>query len=321
VPQVWIFRPGFNWKQNERREPTHSTPLSNGWQGNNLRLKASALKRRPMKLQKLLFTVSLTIASRFVQIRDRILGRVPRSRPECPGISATQHTISSGKNLIDAVYVAPSAGSTHTAVLICHGIGEIVAQWFPIQRLLAENGIASLVFDYSGYGRSTGFIDFTQCEHDAIASFQLLRRLAPAAPIAILGMSLGTGIASAILTRVRADRLVLCAGFSSFREAARAVLIPPLLSPLVPPIWSAEEALRDCCLPVLIVQGDRDRLFPMQMAHDLVSCCGSRAELLVLPARSHNYPFYHPQMDYWGPIISWLLPQDHPPTEANLLTR
>ena len=265
-----------------------------------------------MQLQRLSFTVSLTIASRFVQVRDRLLGRVPRHRPECIGISATQHTISSGKNLLDAAYVEPTTAPPKSAVLICHGIGEIVSQWFPIQRLLAENGVASLVFDYSGYGRSTGFIDFTQCEHDAIASFALLRRLAPTIPISLLGFSLGTGVAPAILNRVIVDRLVLCAGYSSFRKAARAAWIPGFLSPIVPPIWSAEDALSGCSLPILIVHGDQDRLFPLQMAHELVSCCAGRAELLVLPSRSHNDPFYNPQPEYWSPIIHWLLEPARP---------
>jgi uncharacterized protein len=266
---------------------------------------------RVTPLQRFLFTATLTCTSRVVQARDRLLGRVPRGRPEWVGISAEQHTIASGKNLLDAVYVAPSAEAPMAAVLICHGIGEIVAQWFPIQRLFAENGIASLVFDYSGYGRSTGFIDWTQCEQDAVCAFELLRRLAPVLPISILGFSLGTGIASAILNRVEADRLVLCAGYSSFRKAARAAWIPEFLSPLVPPIWSAEEVLRDCAHPILIVQGDHDRLFRLSMAHDLVACCSGKADLMILPAHSHNEPFYKPKPEYWGPIISWLL-QEQP---------
>jgi pimeloyl-ACP methyl ester carboxylesterase len=79
----------------------------------------------------------------------------------------------------------------------------------------------------------------------------------------------------------------------------------------VPPIWSAADALRDSSLPILIVQGDRDRLFPIQIGHDLLSCCGSQADLLVLPARSHNDPFYNPKPEYWGPIINWLLQSHH----------
>ena len=125
--------------------------------------------------QKLAFTISLTIASRVVQLRDRLLGRIPRSRPDCPSLRAIQHAIPSGSNILDGVYVEPADSAPRSALLICHGIGEIVPQWFPIQRIFAENGIASLVFDYSGYGRSTGHIDFRQCEQDAISSFQFLQ--------------------------------------------------------------------------------------------------------------------------------------------------
>jgi pimeloyl-ACP methyl ester carboxylesterase len=257
-----------------------------------------------------LFTITLTATSRIVQVRDQLRGRIPHSHPEYPTICATQHAIPSGKNVLDAEYVEPANTSTRSALLICHGIGEIVSQWFPIQRIFAENGIGSLVFDYSGYGRSTGFIDWAQCEQDAISAFELLRHLTPAIPISLLGFSLGSGVATAILHRVEADRLVLCGGYSSFRKAARAAWIPGFLSAIVPPIWSAADALRDSCLPILIVQGDRDRLFPIEMARDLLSCCGGRADLLVLPARSHNAPFYKPEMAYWGPIIAWLLQQD-----------
>lgn len=259
------------------------------------------------RAQRIAFTTAISIASRFVQARDCALGRVPRSRPDCEGIRATQHTIRSGRNLLDAVFVEPSETPSHSALLICHGIGEIVPQWFPIQGLLAERGIASLVFDYSGYGRSSGMPDFLQFERDAIASFQVLQRVAPGTPVILLGFSLGTGIASAILKRIRADRLVLCAGYTSFRDAARAAWIPRFMNPLVPPIWSAREALCDCALPILIVQGTNDRLFQMQMAHELHACTGSRADLLILPARPHNEPFYFPKPHYWDPIIEWIL--------------
>lgn len=256
--------------------------------------------------QKLAFTTSLLIASRFIQLRDRILGRIPRSRPDSTGINSAEHKITSGKNILDAVYVEPADQPLRAGVLICHGIGEIVAQWFPIQRIFAESGIATLVFDYSGYGRSTGLPDFLQFEQDAISSFEVLKRLASGAPITLLGFSLGTGIAPAILPQVKADRLVLCAGYTSFRNAARAAWIPPFMTPLVPPIWSAREALFDCRLPILIVQGDRDRLFRGHMGQELHACTDGRADLLTLPARTHNSPFYHPKPEYWNPIINWI---------------
>jgi hypothetical protein len=109
------------------------------------------------------------------------MGRIPRGQPSADAaISRTQQTIPSGRNLLD-VFIQPAGGATRKSMLICHGIGDVVSQWYPIQRLFAVRGIASLVFDYSGYGRSTGRIDWNQCEQDAIAAFARLQEISPQA--------------------------------------------------------------------------------------------------------------------------------------------
>jgi hypothetical protein len=59
------------------------------------------------------------------------------------------HSIASSDSSLDAVYVEPAGRALQFVVLICHGIGEIVDGCLPVQRLLAANGAASLVFDYS----------------------------------------------------------------------------------------------------------------------------------------------------------------------------
>jgi pimeloyl-ACP methyl ester carboxylesterase len=241
-----------------------------------------------------------------VRLYDRFIRRTPAWPLMAPNLSASRHKIPSGKSLLDAVFVEPIAQPARASVLICHGIGEIVTQWFPIQRLFADGGISSLVFDYSGYGRSTGRPSWTQCEQDGISALKLLKHLAPSGPISLLGFSLGTGVVPAIVNRVEADRLVLCAGFSSFRAAARAVGIPAILSSLVPPIWDAAASLPSCTLPVLVVHSTADGLFPAEMARDIVSSCGGNAELLLVHGIGHNEPFYKPDLSYWGPIIAWI---------------
>ncbi|MGC1463953.1 MAG: alpha/beta fold hydrolase [Terracidiphilus sp.] len=252
------------------------------------------------------FTVTLLCASRLIRLRDWFLRRSSAPPADSPGVTASRHAIRSGNSMLDSIYVEPVALPPRASVLICHGIGEVASWWFPIQCILAEAGVASLVFDYSGYGHSTGRIDWSQFEQDAISAFELLERLAPPGPVSLLGFSLGAGIVPAIASRVNADRLVLCAGFTSFRAAARAIGLPAFVSPLVPPIWNAEESLPNCNLPVLVVHSTADWLFPVQMARDLVSWCGGNAQLLLLPGLGHNEPFYKPTLSYWGPISSFL---------------
>jgi hypothetical protein len=208
--------------------------------------------------------------------------------------------------VLDAVFVQPASSPARAVVLICHGIGEIVDHWFPVQQLLAANGIASLVFDYSGYGRSTGRVDARQWEDDAIAAFRLLQLLAPSMPVSVLGFSLGSGVAAAIISKIDAERLVLCAAFTSFRAAACSVGIPKRFASAVPPLWHAEESLVDCSIPVHVIHGEKYQLFPVEMAAELAALCGSETELLVVPELDHNEPFNHPHLSYWGLVLSRL---------------
>jgi uncharacterized protein len=248
------------------------------------------------------FTLAVTCISRFVAIADRVLGRIGRT--DCDDLSSTsRHAIPSGSNLLDAAYVSPAAAPPRAVVLICHGIAETVDRWLPVQQLLASHGVASLVFDYSGFGKSTGHIDWRQCEIDAISAFRALQKLAPAQPISLLGFSLGSGIAAAVVNQVDTHRLILCAAFTSFRAGARAGGLPALLNSWAPPIWSAERSLKNCQVPVLVVHGEKDRLFPVQMARDLASLCGTKVELIILPNVTHTEPFYRPRLSYWGRLF------------------
>lgn len=252
-----------------------------------------------------LLSIAITATSRVCIARDRLMRRIPwDGRIETAGPGTSRHVFPSGKNSIDAVLVQPHSGAAKASLLLCHGIGETVELWHGVQQLLAENGVVSLVFDYSGYGCSTGFFNSSQAEQDAVAAFHFLAEQTAPMPVAVLGLSLGSGVAAAIIREVPAHRLVLCAAFTSLRKASGSVGVPQSLWPGVPPIWNTEEALRDCAIPVLIVHGDRDRLFPVRMARELAACCASNCELAIIPGATHSSPFYHPHQSYWGDIVA-----------------
>lgn len=260
-----------------------------------------------MGIDEITFAIAITCASKATSFYNWLVGSKRRSQNlDFRDVRVSRHTISSGASRLDAAYVEPTARPVESVVLICHGIGEIVDGWLPVQRLLALNGAASLVFDYSGYGRSRGRVEAAQFEDDAVAAFHYLQGLAPSFQAAVLGFSLGSGVAAAIVSRVPMSRLVLYAGFPSFEAAACSLFIPRQWAHFVPQIWRAEESMRGCSLPVLVVHGEEDRTFPVELGEELHAHCGANAELLIVPDLSHNEPFSRPRLAHWGPILEWL---------------
>jgi pimeloyl-ACP methyl ester carboxylesterase len=259
-----------------------------------------------IEAQNRIFTLAITAISRCLIVRDRFLGRLRVQEAADSATIVKAYLLPSGRNLLDARFVMPTEGAAKAGVLICHGIGETVAHWAAVQALLAREGVASLVFDYSGYGKSTGRITFEQCEADTLIAFKTLRQLVPTTPLSILGYSLGSGIAVAVTPELKPGKLIVCAGFSSLRKAAASLGVPSLLTRLLPPIWSNIDALKIVTVPVLVLHGSLDSLFPPGIAHQLGSNCNSPCEVIVVAGLSHNGPMYRPNIAYWSLVTSRL---------------
>src|SRR3981189_3508590 len=93
----------------------------------------------------------VTVISRLLLRSDRLSGRMGQVVGEF-SLDKERLVIASGSRRLSAVYV--SAGEDTPAIVICHGIGELVEYWGKVQGLLKEMGVSSLVFNYSGYGAS-----------------------------------------------------------------------------------------------------------------------------------------------------------------------
>jgi pimeloyl-ACP methyl ester carboxylesterase len=215
--------------------------------------------------------------------------------------------IASGGRSLSAVYVQAEeteAGEKAPVFLICHGIGERVEYWGGVQCLLKTMGVSSLVFNYSGYGGSTGRASAAHCEEDAVAAYRELVRRGHRS-IFLLGFSLGSGVALAVASRLELEGVILCEGFSSLREAAGRFVLPRWMTWVVPQIWENVSEAGKLEVPVLVVHGDQDRLFPVSMAERVAAACGSRGELMVVCGVSHNAPIFAPTEAYWRPVVEW----------------
>ena len=194
-------------------------------------------------------------------------------------------------------------GQVGTVVLICHGIGEVVEHWARAQELMAMHGVASLAFNYSGCGRSGGRLSAERCERDAEAAFWWLRERMPDVRVTLLGFSLGSGVATAIAGRIPISELVLCEAYTSFREAVRCAGVPAWACRAVPDVWRSEASLRKCKIPVLVVHGARDRLFPVAMAERLACAAGERGRLVVVPGMAHSDLHAEARAGDWQAIL------------------
>jgi pimeloyl-ACP methyl ester carboxylesterase len=244
----------------------------------------------------------LTVISRMLLRSDRLSGRMARVLGEF-SLDKERLVIPSGGRRLSAVYV--SAGEDTPAVLICHGIGELVEYWGKVQGLLKEMGVSSLVFNYSGYGTSSGFISAARCEEDAMAAYRELVDRGHQS-IVLLGFSLGSGIGCAVASRIDVDGLVLCEGFSSFREAGIAMDFPRWMTRVVPNVWDTVQRVGGLEMPVLVVHSDKDDLLPLSMAERVAVACGPRAKLIVINGLLHNAPIFAPTATYWQPIAEWV---------------
>lgn len=252
-------------------------------------------------LRQGILSLGLGIISRMFVLRDHLDGTTERMlaafQPD-----AERVMIRSGGRLLSSVY--HSAGESAPAFLLCHGIGERVEYWRGVQEMLKVMGISSLVFNYSGYGLSSGSVSVVHCEEDAIAAYQLLVDRGHGS-IFLLGFSLGTGVALAVAPQLDVDGVILCEGYASLREAAKAMGFPRWTTLAMPDVWRNIDRVQQQRCPVLVVHSDEDRLFPLTMARRVCEACGEGGELIVATGLSHDAPIYAPTESYWRPVVEW----------------
>src|SRR4051812_21501308 len=184
--------------------------------------------------------------------------------PETPatfGAPFTTVAITSGDRTLDATLVrAPSDSAP--ALLIFHGTAEAVSYWADVQALLYRHGVTSMVFDYSGFGRSTGRPTAAHLEEDADSAYaDFVRRVGARARRYVLGYSLGTGVVFDAVRRFTPppNGVIFVASYSSAREGAVAFgLIPRWATFLLPDLWNNVRDTRNLRQPLLVMQSDSD---------------------------------------------------------------
>ena len=154
------------------------------------------------------------------------------------------------------------------------------------RRLFPERTIYLL--SYRGYGASEGQPDEPALLGDALALYDDVQARHPRADIAVIGRSLGSGVASYVASQRPVEKLVLVTPFDSLAEVAQAhyPMFPVRL--LMRDRYPSTEYLPRYAGPLLVLRGGRDEVIPPANTDRLLATLTRKPQIVDFPRAGHN---------------------------------
>ncbi len=161
-------------------------------------------------------------------------------------------------------WFVPVTEGERGVVLFCHGNAGNIGDRFETIAILHGLGFSTLIFDYRGYGRSTGRASEKNCYADAEAMWDYLTttRGVSAQRIVVFGRSLGGGVASWLAAERTPGALVLESTFTSIADLGQEIypFIPVRLLSRIR--FDTAKRLPKIRCPVIVIHSPRDDVIP-----------------------------------------------------------
>lgn len=174
-------------------------------------------------------------------------------------------------------------------MLLCHGNAGNVGDRVLHADLLTAAGFDVLLFDYRGYGSSSGRPDEQGTYRDARAALRcmLSRPEVDRARVLYLGESLGAAVALKLAMEHPPAGVVLLSAFTSVRDMARVHygLIP---TAIVPDAYPSLRLIAGLRARLLVLHGEDDMIVPVEHARALFEAAPAPKRLHVVPGVGHN---------------------------------
>ena len=153
-------------------------------------------------------------------------------------------------------------------------------------RLFPDRTIYLL--SYRGYGASEGQPSEPDLFGDALALYDDVRAQNRQAAIAVVGRSLGSGVASYVASQRPVERLVLVTPFDSLAEVAQAhyPMFPVRL--LMRDRYQSTDYLPLYAGPLLVLRGGRDEVIPPANTDRLLAALKRKPQVVDFPRAGHN---------------------------------
>jgi len=218
-------------------------------------------------------------------------GREIIATPSQAGLPYEDVRLTTGDGLGLHGWFIPAPQSRGT-VLFLHGNAGNISHRIDSLQMFHRLGYSTFIFDYRGYGNSSGTPSEQGTYRDAEAAWRYLteQRRIPSCRIVLFGESLGGAVASWLAARQKPAALVIASGFTSVPDLAQHFY------PYLPVRWLAHlrydtrKNLRAVAVPVLIAHSPEDEIIPFEHGQALYAAANSPKRFLELGG-GHNDGF------------------------------
>ncbi len=179
------------------------------------------------------------------------------------------------------------------ALLYCHGnagnLSQRASSITGLQKVLNES---ILIFDYPGYGKSSGRPSEAGCYAAADAAYDWLveKQKVPPEKVLIYGNSLGGGVAVDLASRKPHRALILLKTFTAMPDVGQR------LYPWLPVRWlmrnrfDSVAKISRCRQPVFVAHGRPDGLVPFRLGEQLFAAANEPKFFFPMDGVDHNDP-------------------------------
>jgi fermentation-respiration switch protein FrsA (DUF1100 family) len=175
-------------------------------------------------------------------------------------------------------------------VIVFNGNAGNRAYRADLARALRERGLNVVLFDYRGYGGSTGRPSEAGLAADAraVRAHVASRKDVDATKIVYFGESLGAGVAVGLAVETPPAALVLRSPFTSLGDVGQ--LHYPLLpvKRLLRDRYPSLDRIARVACPIAVIAGDRDGIIPMAQSRAIFDAAREPKTWTVIEGADHN---------------------------------
>ncbi len=189
--------------------------------------------------------------------------------------------------------------SPRARVLFSHGNAGNISHRLGTLRLLYDLRASVLLYDYRGYGQSTGRPDEQGFYVDGDSALAWLDEQGTngSAPVVLMGRSMGAAVAAYLAAKHQVAGLVIESGFTSVPDLAQEIYW------WLPARWLARiklptlEFVSGSSQPTLVIHSPDDEIVPFEHGLRLFEAAPQPSDFVEL-AGSHNTGFFESEETY-----------------------